>query len=464
MQRALLFTVFAVFTFLPFTADATTPNTGSLIKASGPSVYYYGTDVNRYVFPNEKTYFTWYQNFDAIQTVTDAELAAIPVVANVTYRPGTRMVKIESDPKVYAVARGGVLRWIETEQVASDLYGGNWNTMVDDVSVAFFVNYLLGTSITNAADFDRLTEQALANTIDANRLPAVPTEIPPEPTPTSTEPPPEPAPVRGGTLIYTPETASANKLVTLIATPEPSNAIRFVDVFFNGFLMRRCEFSPCGADVYIPADRTTSVAVAEFIWGDGTRFMTTTTIDATAADPGITLTITRPEVEPGSQREIIVDVDATFVANTIDIYLDGSDVRGCNALQQCRYTAEETSPEGTIHTVYAIAKDANGFTRQSGLSTFSVVANAKPIVSIAVGKTFMYAGESIDVTVSASDSDGVSYTEITTDDGSFTKRCESSICTADVPRPNAGTFSFIGTAADTMDAIATATSDEIVVQ
>jgi Listeria-Bacteroides repeat domain (List_Bact_rpt). len=129
----------------PFTAWCVS---GSLIKGSFPAVYYCGNDGKRYVFVNEKAYFSWYPDFSTVKTISDETLALIPLGGNVTYRPGSRMVKIQSDRKVYAVARGGTLRWIMTEAIAARLYGANWNKMIDDVSDAFFVNYVLGAPIT----------------------------------------------------------------------------------------------------------------------------------------------------------------------------------------------------------------------------------------------------------------------------------------------------------------------------
>ena len=121
---------------------------GSLIKGTPPAVYYCGEDGKRYVFVNDKAYFSWYPDFSTVQTVSDATIASITIGGNVTYRPGTRMVKIQSDPRVYAVARGGVLRWVETEAAAARLYGANWNTTIDDVPDSFFVNYKIGDPIT----------------------------------------------------------------------------------------------------------------------------------------------------------------------------------------------------------------------------------------------------------------------------------------------------------------------------
>ena len=120
---------------------------GTLIKGTLPSVYYCGADGKRYVFVNEKAYFSWYADFSTVIMIFDTDLALITIGGNVTYRPGARMVKIMSDPKVYAVARGGILRWIMTEAAAARLYGANWNKMIDDIPDSFFVNYKMGLPI-----------------------------------------------------------------------------------------------------------------------------------------------------------------------------------------------------------------------------------------------------------------------------------------------------------------------------
>jgi hypothetical protein len=132
------------------TAKAATVSAGSLIKASGAAVYYYASNGKRFVFPNEKTYKTWFNDFSSVVTITDAELAAIQIGGNIVYRPGTRLVKITTDPKVYAVSARGTLHWITSETLANQLYGATWNQMIDDVSDAFFTNYTYGADITSA--------------------------------------------------------------------------------------------------------------------------------------------------------------------------------------------------------------------------------------------------------------------------------------------------------------------------
>ncbi|MFA5954734.1 MAG: hypothetical protein WC817_04320 [Patescibacteria group bacterium] len=123
---------------------------GDLIKMDGNSaVYYLGASNKRYVFPNSKAYTTWYPDFSGVVTVSQSELQSYAIGGNVTYRSGTRLVKITTDPKVYAVEPGGTLRWVENESVATTLYGANWAQLVDDVSDAFFVNYTVGSSISS---------------------------------------------------------------------------------------------------------------------------------------------------------------------------------------------------------------------------------------------------------------------------------------------------------------------------
>ena len=141
----------------PFASQAATTTAfgpGDLIKGSGSTVYYFGNDGTRYVFPNEKTYFTWYKDFATVKQLPDGVLSTLPLARkNVTYRPGVKMVKITTDPKVYVVDEGGVLRHVATAQLAESLYGLSWKSDIDDVPDAFFTNYRVGTDIQTVSDF-----------------------------------------------------------------------------------------------------------------------------------------------------------------------------------------------------------------------------------------------------------------------------------------------------------------------
>jgi len=187
LLTTVLWSMMAAALVAPLKASAAGCASGSLIKGpSLPAVYYCGADGKRYVFTNDKNYFTWYSSFSNIQVLSDFELAGIPIGGNVTYRPGIRMVKIQSDPKTYAVAHGGSLRWVQTEALASCLWGTNWNQQIDDISDAFFVNYTVGFPITSCADYNRTGEMSASQTINQDK--SLTPEVPVPPSVTAVSP------------------------------------------------------------------------------------------------------------------------------------------------------------------------------------------------------------------------------------------------------------------------------------
>lgn len=157
MKKIAAFAATLAMALTPFASHAATTTSfspGDLIKGSGSAVYYFATDGHRYVFPNAQTYFTWYTDFSGVKQIPDSLLGQLPLArTNITYRPGRKMVKITTDPKVYVVDRGGVLRHVGSEQLAQTLYGLSWKSNIDDVADAFFVNYRVGTAIDMAADY-----------------------------------------------------------------------------------------------------------------------------------------------------------------------------------------------------------------------------------------------------------------------------------------------------------------------
>ena len=123
---------------------------GSLIRiASIPSVYYCGADGKRYVFPNIQTYATWYSDFSNVKVIALEEISKIMLGGNVTYRPGVKLVKMQSDPRVYAVDINGTLRLMITPAIAEKYYGATWNKKIEDIPDTFFTNYKIGNSINN---------------------------------------------------------------------------------------------------------------------------------------------------------------------------------------------------------------------------------------------------------------------------------------------------------------------------
>ncbi len=122
------------------------------------AVYYIGKDGKRHAFPNSHVFFTWYSNFNSVQEVSGSTLYNHQLGMNVLYRAGSKMVKFTTDPKVYAVSKGGALRWIKTEELAHTYYGNDWNKKIDDISDSFFANYTIGTEINTTSDYSPATE------------------------------------------------------------------------------------------------------------------------------------------------------------------------------------------------------------------------------------------------------------------------------------------------------------------
>jgi plastocyanin len=163
-----------LFAFLALPASAATPvetlKAGDLIRSeSFSAVYYYGEDGMRYVFPNDKTYFTWYSNFNNVKWLSDSDMSTVQIGGNVTYKPGVKMIKIKSDPKVYTVSKNGLIRAVGSEAVAKTLYGNSWASKVDDMPDGFFSNYSIGSPIELEGQFSRDAETNDALNIDDDK-------------------------------------------------------------------------------------------------------------------------------------------------------------------------------------------------------------------------------------------------------------------------------------------------------
>ncbi|MHB8830666.1 MAG: beta strand repeat-containing protein [Patescibacteria group bacterium] len=155
---------------LPVNSLVKLPDDNNGATQEDSAVYYIGSDGKRHAFPNSKIYFTWYKDFSGIRIITLDQLASIPLGTNVRYKPGSRMVKFTTDPKVYAVDANGVLRWVKTEAAAKALYGDNWNTFIDDLSDAFFSNYSFGKDIETSSDFNVSQALGLEQSISENLI------------------------------------------------------------------------------------------------------------------------------------------------------------------------------------------------------------------------------------------------------------------------------------------------------
>ncbi|HTM68650.1 MAG TPA: serine protease [Candidatus Binatia bacterium] len=114
---------------------------------ASPTLYCLLAGPARLVFPNEKTFFSWFPDFAGVEYIRQDSLQDYPLIGNVTMKAGS-LVKIVTDPKVYMVSDSiGTLRWVQTEQRAIELFGADWAAKVKDVPDVYFTDYRVGAPV-----------------------------------------------------------------------------------------------------------------------------------------------------------------------------------------------------------------------------------------------------------------------------------------------------------------------------
>ncbi len=119
---------------------------GDLFKVPDNSaVYLLNADMRRMYFPTGEVYRTWFADFSGVVVIPNTCVDAYPAPASgpagVNFRPGSRLVKVQISPSVYAVEPGNTKSKIASEDVARALYGDNWATLVRDTSDVFWPNF-----------------------------------------------------------------------------------------------------------------------------------------------------------------------------------------------------------------------------------------------------------------------------------------------------------------------------------
>lgn len=130
-----------------------------IVAPSYDTVYYLDPKGTRRPFMNAQTYFTYYNSFETIKTVSDATLAVFDLEAPMLPNAGVVLVKIQSDPKVYMINEDGLFRWIANEDVAINLYGKDWSDYVIDMPVTMWGHVAFGEDVYSSEDLTVDTER-----------------------------------------------------------------------------------------------------------------------------------------------------------------------------------------------------------------------------------------------------------------------------------------------------------------
>jgi len=134
--------------FTPVDTDIVDYTTGRWVKlADSSAIYYLDEEEVRHAYPTQAVWQSyWADDFSFVETISGLEMASYNLGRNVPFKAGT-LIKIPSVPKVYQVEQDAVIRWITTEEVAENLHGQNWASLVQDLPVSFFTDYTVGADI-----------------------------------------------------------------------------------------------------------------------------------------------------------------------------------------------------------------------------------------------------------------------------------------------------------------------------
>lgn len=127
-------------------------NPGDLVRCEcHPATFYIGDDCKKHLFPNEVTYSTWFDdNFASVQEISAEWSNRIENGDVVRIRSGTKLIKITTDPRTFAVTPDGVLHWVQSEAIAANLYGPDWRLRIIDLADGFFPFYSIGDPISTS--------------------------------------------------------------------------------------------------------------------------------------------------------------------------------------------------------------------------------------------------------------------------------------------------------------------------
>ena len=120
------------------------------------AVYYVDIGWERRPFINSQAYFTWADSWSEVTEVTGATLASLTLGDPMLPKAGVTMVKIQSDAKTYVIEGDNTLRWVVSEEVATDLYGSSWNAYIIDIEPTFFSRFEVGADVEDASDYSGL--------------------------------------------------------------------------------------------------------------------------------------------------------------------------------------------------------------------------------------------------------------------------------------------------------------------
>ncbi len=124
---------------------------GDYVRCFDNSTVYFIENGYRRPVIDEQTFFTYNKSWNILKWVGIDDLNDYLIGEPILPKPETVLVKIQSLEKTYAIVemddgRSGI-RWIETEEIAEDMYGKYWQRYVIDVNPTYFMYFVEMPSI-----------------------------------------------------------------------------------------------------------------------------------------------------------------------------------------------------------------------------------------------------------------------------------------------------------------------------
>ena len=142
---------------------------GDVITSEGlPNSYYVGLDNKRYVFTTAEAYNTWYPKASPVKLLERKKLESVPLGGNATYRPGMRVITLDTDTSYYVVAHGGVLRKV-SESLLRTYYGSAWRERLDNLPEYYRADYRLGEPVYRVHDYSPVEEYRRSPTMSTDK-------------------------------------------------------------------------------------------------------------------------------------------------------------------------------------------------------------------------------------------------------------------------------------------------------
>lgn len=460
------FALLSLSLFLPSFAHAQT--NGRLIKGPNSSAVYYSIDTRRFAFPNEAIFRSWYTDFSQVSSVSREELAQFRLAGAVAFQPGS-LIKLTTDPKVYAVDHLAKLRWITNESTARALYGDQWAHQVKDLPDAFFSGYTIVDPIENATQWNPTQAAQTNNSIAVNQeLLAISPTTPATPsTPTAPSAPTSTTPIIPERLVIsvTPSPIRLGDTVLVRAFAVGSQPMQSISLVVNGTNVV-CHATPCIYTYTVPIYSAPSQLhiQGEAVFIDQTRQTVNGLISITGQAQGaLRLEGSSTEVKRGNAPEWTATwADQNTLPARITFFLDGNELKTCYNARECRYNEMEASPVGTTHAIYAKAFESGGQEWTTPTTNFSVVTNPHPTLTFSIEKETIYTGEITTVSAQASDDTNIARLQFFVNN-QLVKTCSALNCSTPIGPWNAEGFVILKAVAEDSTGLTTERSVRLLV-